>query len=94
MLNRMQDWGYQQGRKQIADKIHKIVKKKRLKFLDDNRLIYIDKDQIPREWDFNRAASQFIVIGGWDSQMLTLGLTVDDVKTIIVEEYKKQKGVK
>ncbi|MDD4876766.1 MAG: hypothetical protein PHQ86_06545 [Dehalococcoidales bacterium] len=91
LLQKTLGWAYKKGIKDIRGKIEKIIKKKRLIFLGDNHLLYINKEGKRNEYNFGQAASKFIVEGGWADQMVELGITINDIVNILVEEYAKHK---
>lgn len=91
LMQKTLEWGYKEGIKNIRGKIEKIVKKKRLIFLGDNHLLYINKQGKKNEYNFGQAASKFIVEGGWADQMVKLGITINDIEDILGEEYAKHK---
>ena len=93
-FDKIVSWGLRKGLKGIDDKIRKIIKAKRLVFLGEDKVLYIDKYGVKRELTFGKAVSEFISAGGWADQMATLGITHQDVKDILKREYEKQRGGK
>ena len=91
IIQKTMDWAYKKGIKDIRKQVGKIITKKRLVFLSDNQLLYINKQGKRSEYNFGQAASKFIVEGGWADQMAKLGITINDIENILVEEYAKQK---
>jgi len=91
LLQKTMDWAYKKGINDIRKKIEKIIKKKRLVFLGDNHLLYINKQGKRNEYSFGQASSKFIDEGEWADQMAKLGITINDIENILVEEYAKQK---
>jgi len=91
IIQKTMDWAYKKGIKDIHKQIEKIIKKKRLVFLGDNHLLYINKQGKRNECNFGEAASKFIIEGGWADQMAKIGITINDIENILVEEYAKQK---
>jgi len=91
LLQKTMDWAYKKAMKDIRGKIEKIIKKKRLIFLGDNHLLYIDKHGSKKEYNFGQASSRFIDEGDWANQMAKLGITINDIENILAEEYAKHK---
>jgi len=84
-------WGYKQGLKGIRKKIEKVVKSKRLVFLGDDNVLFIDKQGKKQWYNFTQMAQIAVDVGGWSGQMATLGITNQDIVNILVEEYAKHK---
>jgi uncharacterized hydantoinase/oxoprolinase family protein len=84
-------WAYKRGIRDIRKKIEKAIKEKRLVFLGDNHVLYIDKQGRKQSLNFYQATQTFIDLGGWSKNMVTLGITNQDIVNILVEEYSKQK---
>lgn len=85
------NWGKEKGLQDIAGKIHNVIEKKRFIFLDENKVRYIEKDGTEYELTFDDVVNMFIEIGKWESQMKDLGLSVQDIKDILVKEYEAVK---
>lgn len=85
------EWGHKQGLKAIRNKIEKIIKNKRLVFLGDNHVLYIDKEGKRQEYNFDEFTQIAIDVGGWSKNMATLSITNLDVINILEELYAKQK---
>jgi len=91
IIDRAIEWGYRKGLEGIGEQIRKVIEKKRMVFLGDDKILYTDKQGKQRELTFDKMASEAIVLGGWADQMITLGLTHQDIKDILKREYEKQK---
>jgi hypothetical protein len=89
VFSKVSSWGYTEGVKGIEKQIRKIIEKRRLIFIDSNRVRYIEKNGHQSDYTFDQMASKFILVGGWADDMANLGLTIDDVKSILVQEYNK-----
>lgn len=85
------EWGRKQGLKHIRGRIEKIIKSKRLIFLGDDHVLYIDKDGKRQGYNFERFTEVAIEVGGWQKDMATLSITNLDIVNIIEELYAKQK---
>jgi len=85
------DWGYKQGLKGIREKLQKAIKEKRLVFIGDNHVLYIDKKGKRAEHNFEQMVEVAIEAGGWQKNMESLAITHQDVVNILVEEYAKHK---
>jgi hypothetical protein len=94
IFSKISNWGYSEGIKGIEKQIHKIIEKRRLIFLDKDYIRYIEKNGHQSNYTFDQMASKFILVGKWADDMANLGLTIDDVKGVLVREYDKQKEVK
>ncbi len=95
-LEKTLEWGRKKGLNDIKNRIEKVVKKKRLVFLDDNLVSYTDKNGNKSEYTFDEMVNTSVKVGGWTYNMATLGINDSDIKNILVEEYNKQnkKGAK
>ena len=91
MCDRMIMWGCSKGLDGIEKQIQKVIKRKRLTFLNDDKVLFINKKGKQMEYTFDKMASEAIDIGGWANSMAELGLTHQDVKDILMREYEKQK---
>ena len=91
LLERTMGWGQSMGLKGMEKRIQAIIKKKRLVFLGENHVQYIDKEKQMQNLNFDQAVKVFIDIGGWQNSMEQLGLTEQDIKLILIKEYQKQK---
>ena len=85
------DWGYKQGLKGIREKLQKTIKEKRLVFIGDNQVLYIDKQGKRAEYNFEQMVDVAIEAGGWQKNMESLSITHQDVVNVLTEEYAKQK---
>lgn len=85
------DWGYRQGLKNIREKLQKAIKEKRLVFLGDNHVLYIDKQGKRKEYNFEQMVDVAIEAGRWKKNMESLIITRQDVVNILEEEYAKHK---
>lgn len=82
-------WGKKRGLKDIEGKIQKRIREKRLVFLSENEVVYIDKYGNRARYTFDEVVDKFIAVGGWAEQMATLGITTQDVRDILQREYTK-----
>jgi len=84
-------WGQKKGLKDIKKKIQKAIESKRLIFQSDDSILFIDKQGRKGKYTFGKAVSMFIATGGWANRMTDLGLTHQDIKDVLMQEYEKQK---
>lgn len=91
IYNWIYNWIYKGGLKGIRKQIQKVIKKKRLIFLGDNNVMYIDKKGKRMNFNFERFADVAIEAGGWSESMVKFGITNQDVVNILTEEYAKHK---
>ena len=89
VFGKIVDWGYREGMKGIREKIQKIIKKKRLVFLSDDKVAYTEKNNKTTEYTFDEFVKVAIDVGGWQQNMTTLGITEQDIKNVLTEEYVK-----
>lgn len=94
MYQKVADWGYKKGLKDIRKKIQKAIKNKRLVFLSDNYVLYTTPDDNKKTCNFPQMAQLAVAVGGWEENMKTLGITNQDIVNILTEEYAKSKGGK
>ena len=91
LFARTMDWGYKKGLKDIRKQIRRTIEKKRLVFLGDDNVLYIDRQGKRGTYSFDQMAEIAIEVGGWKGQMVQLGITHQDIVNILVEEYAKNK---
>lgn len=84
-------WGQKKGLKDIEKKIRRAIESNRLIFQGDNSVLFIDKQGKKGKYTFDKLVSLFIDIGGWANKMTDLGLTHQDIKDVLMQEYEKQK---
>jgi hypothetical protein len=95
LIDKVISWGNSKGLQYIEKQIQKVIKEKRLVFLDDNHVGFIDKDNKKHAYTFDQVVGVAIETGKWQEQMNTLGITTQDIKDILTQEYEKQnKGAK
>lgn len=95
IFEKLLNFGCKRGTKDIQSQIQKTIKAKRLVFLGDNHVLYIDKQSKRKEYNFEQMVDVAIKVGGWENNMATLMITRQDVVNILTEEYAKhKKGVK
>ena len=90
-LGKLLGWGQEKGLEDIKKKIQKAIESNRLIFQGDDSVLFINKQGRKGKYTFGKAVSMFIATGGWANGMADLGLTHQDIKDVLVQEYEKQK---
>ncbi len=78
-------------RNQIRSKIEKVVKEKRLVFLDNDEVDYTDKQGVKKTISLDDMTKILVGASGEDN-LSQVGITPDMVKDMLLEERNKQKG--
>lgn len=84
-------WGYKCGIKDIRKRIQKNIKNGRLVFLNRERILFTYKDGQREEMPYYMMAKKAMELGDWKKNMVTLGITENDIVNILMEEYEKQR---
>jgi len=91
LIWKMVGWGQGKGLRDIKKKIQKAIESNRLIFQGDDSILFTDKQGRVGKYTFDKAVSMFIATGGWANGMADLGLTHQDIKDVLIQEYEKQK---
>ena len=74
----------------IESNLKKLLKEKRLVFLNDKQVDYTNQEGVKREISFDDMADVFILVGGAQN-VAAAGVTTEDIRKLIIKAY--QKGV-
>lgn len=77
----------------IESTIKKLVKEKRLAFLNAEEVDFTDKTGNIRELNLDEMAGILVEASGAEN-LLSVGITPDVVRNMLVEEWNKQRGGK
>ncbi len=82
-------WGRDNGLIDIESKIEKAINDNRLWYVTKNKVRYIDKQGVEKEYSLKKMVKVAIKVGDWQGQMNLLGISGEDIYDIFCKMHSK-----